>query len=361
MDAPPRRRRAILAAVDELEPIAWDQVRRRRLLGNAPRPSGEDALRCGRVRRVMLAMQRASWEQGAAAQAALEEGDWDLTVLLAREAVLRQGTDGRLAQLGADPGVTDGAAAGEAVLFAAAATGDAALAEGAERLLGYLLRRAPRAADGALLHQLPAPEAELWSDSAWMAPPFLAAAGQPEDALRQLRALRERLRLPATGLWAHRWSASQGRFTRQAAWGVGNGWAAAGAARTLAHLPPAMAAEREELAGAVRELVDACLARQRPDGLFHDVIDDPSTFVETNLAQMLAWTIYRGVAAGWLDAALLERAEAMRAAVLRKVDASGYVQGVCGAPAFDRPGTAAEGQAFFLMMEAARRGAVAVP
>lgn len=334
-------------------PIPWGELRGGALLGRGPRPSGEDALRCGRVRRVMLALQRASWEQGAAAQAALEEGDWDLTTLLAREAVLRQGADGRLAQLGADPGVTDAAAAGEAVVFAAAATGDPGLARGAERLLGWLVHRAPRAADGVLFHQLPG--GEIWSDSAWMAPPFLAVAGQPGEAVRQLRGLRRRLHVSSTGLWAHRWSEPEGRLVRAAAWGVGNGWAAAGAARTLGHLPPAMAAERAELAQQVRALVEACLAHQRPDGLFHDVVDDPATFVETNLAQMLAWTIYRGVAAGWLPDALVERAEAMRDAAVRKVDASGYVQGVCGSPSFDRPGTAAEGQAFFLMMESARR------
>jgi unsaturated rhamnogalacturonyl hydrolase len=339
-------------------PIPWDEVRRRSLLGKGPRPAAEDALRCGRVRRVLLALQRASWEQGAAAQACLEEGDWDLTILMAREAVLRQDADGRLGQLHGDPGVTDGGAVGEAVCFAAAATGDPALRQGAERMLGWLLHRAPRSAEGVLFHQLPAPDGELWSDSTWMAPPFLAVAGQPAEALRQLRGLRARLRLPAKRLWAHRWNEAQGRFVREAAWGVGNGWTAAGVARTLARLPAAMAQERDELAGWVRELLDACLAHQRADGLFHDVVDDPATFVETNLAQMLAWTIYRGVAAGWLDAALLERAEAMRRAALAKVDASGYVQGVCGSPGFDRPGTAAEGQAFFLMMEAARRGCV---
>ncbi len=335
--------------------IPWEQVRKRSLLGTPPRAAPDDALRCGRVRRVMLALQRASWEQGVAAQASLEEGDWDLAILMAREAVLRQDAAGRLAQLGGDPGVTDAGAAGEAVVFAAAATGDAGLRAGAERMLGWFLERAPRTDDGVLFHQLPAPDGELWSDSSWMAPPFLALAGQPEEALRQLRGLRRRLYLPAKRLYAHRWNEAQGRFVREAAWGVGNGWTAAGAARTLAHLPASMAAEREELAGWVRELLDACLAHQRADGLFHDVVDDPESFVETNLAQMLAWTIYRGVAAGFLERGLLARAEGLRRAVLPRVDASGYVRDVCGSPFFDRPGTAAEGQAFFLMMEAARR------
>ncbi len=341
---------------DELAvPIPWSALRGRTLLGTRPRHAlPADAARRDRVRGAMLCMQRASWEQGVAAQAALEEGEAELAILLAREAVLRQGADGRLAQLGPDPGVTDPGAAGEAVLFAALATGERALAEGAERLLGWFLRGAPRSADGVLFHQLPAPDGELWSDSFYMAPPFLALAGQPAEALRQVRGLRRRLWLPGKRLLAHRWNESRGRFVRQAAWGVGQGWAAAGMVRTREHLPAAMWEEREELAGYVRELVAGCLAHQRADGLFHDVVDDPSTFVETNLAQMLAWAIYRGVAGGWLDPALRARAEAMRAAVLGKVDASGLVQGVCGSPTFDRPGTAAEGQAFFLMMEAAR-------
>jgi hypothetical protein len=43
----------------------------------------------------------------------------------------------------------------------------------------------------------------------------------------------------------------------------------------------------------------------------------------------------------------------MRNAAHKKVDPFGIVQGVCGAPNFDHPGTATEGQACFLLMEAA--------
>jgi hypothetical protein len=45
----------------------------------------------------------------------------------------------------------------------------------------------------------------------------------------------------------------------------------------------------------------------------------------------------------------------MRAAARAKVDGLGLVQGVCGSPSFEAPGTATEGQAFFLLMEAAHR------
>jgi hypothetical protein len=68
---------------------------------------------------------------------------------------------------------------------------------------------------------------------------------------------------------------------------------------------------------------------------------------------MLAYTIYRGVRGGWLDQGFLSRADSMRVATHARVDDEGLVQGVCGSPTFDHSGTATEGQAFFLLMEAA--------
>jgi hypothetical protein len=83
------------------------------------------------------------------------------------------------------------------------------------------------------------------------------------------------------------------------------------------------------------------------------VIDDNSTFVETNAAQMISYSIYRGLQDGYLDNSYLKYARRMREAVTRKIDPYGLVQCVCGSPNFDGPGTAPEGQAFFLLMEAA--------
>jgi hypothetical protein len=70
---------------------------------------------------------------------------------------------------------------------------------------------------------------------------------------------------------------------------------------------------------------------------------------------MLAYSIFRGVKGGWLDNSYLKHGLKMRRAAYGKIDSSGLVQGVCGAPNFNKPGTATEGQAFFLLMEAAYR------
>ena len=102
---------------------------------------------------------------------------------------------------------------------------------------------------------------------------------------------------------------------------MGNGWAAAGLARLVKALPETIAA-RLRLAGYAREVIDGCLAHQRGDGLFHNVVDQPSSFVETNLAQMLAYSIYRGLGAGWLEDSYRSAADRMRSAAHAKVDAA---------------------------------------
>jgi unsaturated rhamnogalacturonyl hydrolase len=311
----------------------------------------DNSTRIEKVKQALLSMQRFSWEQGVAAQAFLELGDESLAVLMAKEAVHRQNQEGRFSVLGPDAGVTDPASNGQAVLLAAQITGNPELQAASERMLDYLLRGAPRAADGTLYHVIDRPQ--IWIDSMYMAPPFLAATGHPREAIQQIEGWRRRLWNPVKKLYSHIWDEGKQTFVRAAFWGVGNGWAAAGMTRVIKILPLEMKTEKQQLAQYVREVLDGCLAYQRPDGLFHDVVDDPSTFIETNLAQMLAYAIYRGIRAGWLESTYQSAAEQMRAAAQQKVDAFGLVQGVCGAPDFGHPGTAAEGQAFFLLMEAA--------
>ncbi|MHB8055800.1 MAG: glycoside hydrolase family 88 protein [Candidatus Aminicenantales bacterium] len=303
------------------------------------------------VKMAMLTMQRDAWEQGVASQALLEMGEKDLVILMAKEAVVRQLDDGRLAVISSNEGVTDPAANGEPLLFAAEATGDPGLRRAADKMLEYLSQRAPRTQDGTLYHI--ADKKQVWIDSMYMAPPFLAVAGRPEEAVQQVEGIRKLLWNSDAGLFSQIWDDDLRDFERKDFWGVGNGWAAAGMARIIKAMPGTMENEKKRLAGYVRAVIEGCLRRQRDDGLFHDVLDRPSSFVETNLAQMLAYSIYRGVAGGWLDAAFKKDADRMREAARRKVDGFGLVQGVCGSPNFDSSGTATEGQAFFLLMETA--------
>ncbi len=322
----------------------------------APSPDADSA-RLLKVKNAMLAMQRRAWEQGTAAQALLELGETELVVLLAKDAVVNQLKDGRLALNEGNAPVCDPAVNGEPVLFAAKQTGDPALLQAADRMLEFELHKAPRTPDGIIYHNHI--ENRIWVDAIYMLPPFLAVAGQPAEAMKQITGYRRILQDPAKKLYSHIWDEDRQVFERKALWGSGNGWAMAGMTRVLRALPPSMTAEKTRLASWIHELVDAALVWRRGDGLFHDVLDDSGTFVETNFAQMLAYTIYRGIAGRWLPDSSRATAESLRAAAIARVDAFGIVQGVCGAPNFNRVGTSTEGQAFHLLMEAARRDLLA--
>lgn len=309
------------------------------------------AERVENVKSAMLAMQRRSWEQGVAAQALLEMGETELVILFAKEAVQLQHSDGRLAIVANSRTVTDPACVGQAVLAAAAITEDRTLKDAADKMADYLLNRAPKANDGTLYHFIDRPE--VWIDSMYMAPPFLAAAGHHRQAVQQIEGFRKRMRDPEKKLYSHKWHEGNKEFMRRDFWGVGNGWTAAGITRVIDMLPGQMQEDKQRLIGYVKELIDASLPYLRDDGLFHDVIDKPETFVETNYSQMLAYTIYRGLQRGYLDESYRVYADRMRTGAIGKVDRYGLVQGVCGAPNFNAPGTATEGQAFFLLMETA--------
>ncbi|AGZ44754.1 glycoside hydrolase family 88 protein [Actinoplanes friuliensis] len=295
----------------------------------------------------LLAMQRQSWEQGVAAQAALDLGRHDLALLLAEAAVTRQAADGRLGDVDGEAGAVNGAACGEAVLAASRRTGGEIFAAAARRQLAWLTGDAPRAADGTLFHLLGG--REVWADTVYMVVPFLALSGRADLAVAQVEG--HRRRLCRDGLYAAVWSEETGSLRRADRWGGGNGWVVAAIARTL-RLVPALP-QRDVLAAHAREVLDACLALRRPDGLFHDVLDDPSTFRETNAAQMFSYAASAGAADGWLPASYADTGRDLLAAASREVDGHGVVRGACGSPTFDASGTSAEAQAFHLLARAA--------
>ena len=299
----------------------------------------------------MLSMQRASWEQGVAAQALLESGDYGLSYLFAKEAALRQTDEGRLSVLYTDNGVTDPAASGEAVLKMAKMKNDRKLLNAHKKMLHYLMHEAPRTEDGIIHHTMNSPE--IWVDSIYMAPPYLSTAGEHTEALKQIEGIRKYLWNDKQKLFSHRWHAGKNEFINEKFWGVGNGWAIASYARVIDSLPQTMKKEREQLVSYAKENIGGCLKYLRPDGLFHNVVNDRNSFVETNLSQMIAYGIYKGVKSGWLNSNYLKKADKMRQAAHAKVDELGFVQGACGAPWFNSPGRATESQAFFLLMEAA--------
>jgi len=316
--------------------------------GISSKESKETDLLAEKAKNAMLAMQRASWEQGVAVQAMIECADYDMLRLLVDAALVRQTNDGRSSMLGSNNNVTDPVAAGYGILKCYELFGDNKYKQAADRLYDYCKNKAPRNEEGALYHLNNS--REIWSDSIYMLPPFLAAYGDYDECLKQIRGYRNCLWNPENRLYSHRWNDGENRFINARFWGGGNGWAAAAFAIIYELLPDSEQTYKTEISAYLTELIEGLQTKALPNGLFNDFVGEPDSFEETNLSQMAAFAIFKGVKSGMIDKKFLNFAVKMKEGALAKVDEYGYVQGAAGSPSFNSPGTSTEAQAFLLMM-----------
>lgn len=272
-----------------------------------------------------------------------ELGRDEVWIPMAYDAIQRQRDDGRLAMAGGNIEITDPASAGEVCLRAYQKTGDVLFLNGAERMLDYL-RTAPRTPKGTLCHMLPSEGSrsrQVWVDSMYMAPPFLAVMGEYQEAVHQLQGMADELTDPETGLLFHMYDAGKERFLRRQLWSTGNGWALMGMARVHDEIASSDPVEAAGLEQKIRKMLPAMLRFQCDDGRFHDVMDDPTTFMDGTAGLMMAVCVYRGVLGGWLDESLLFAADAAFEGASAHIDSMGILHEVCGCPSFDHQGTSA--------------------
>ncbi|MSQ92706.1 MAG: hypothetical protein EXR87_07240 [Gammaproteobacteria bacterium] len=83
-------------------------------------------------------------------------------------------------------------------------------------------------------------------------------------------------------------------------WGRGNAFAALGLAEALTYLDDG--AVREKCLAMYRRHVEALGELQHASGLWHQLIDDPGTYLEQSASSMIGLAIARGWRRGWLPA-----------------------------------------------------------
>lgn len=310
------------------------------------------------VKNAMLSVQRYPWEQGVCMQALYELGDINTAIAMAHDAVLRQKEDGRLAVINDNIAVTDPAANGEVVLRAYEITGDSMYKEAADKMLSFLLNKAPRTENGTLchnevsFHEGYSPN-QIWVDSIYMAPPFLAAMGEIKEAYVQIKGMYNYLYDSESGLMYHIYDAGTKRFVRKKHWTSGNGWALLGMARVIEAAD--MANEKQiadELKAMFLGILNHLIPFQLEDGRFHDIIDEESSFIEGAGAMMMAAAVFRGIKNGWLSDEYMHYAKKVQDTMDEYVDEYGIIHEVCGCPHFLSVGTSAESMAAYIMMHA---------
>lgn len=192
---------------------------------------------------------------------------------------------------------------------------------------------ADRLFEPAPSHRVRPPRREEMSDAVFMCGPILCEAARGEDKhkyfaaavtfLTKMIALRQR----EDDLYAH------GHLC-DAAWGRGNGFPAVGMAWCLSLLPESHAG-RDELLGSYRRHMAALLRHQgvlkgQDDGMWHQVIDRPSSDAEFTCTCMIGFAMQRGISRGWLNKAKYQPAvdRAWRA-ICERIEPDGKLLAVC--------------------------------
>lgn len=155
------------------------------------------------------------------------------------------------------------------------------------------------------------------------------------EAVRQYRIYRKILRDPDTGLWSQGRGWLEDRSTLSpGAWSRGHGWLIRGMVDTLLLLPPE-SEEMKEMMGYLRELADALLKVQQPDGMWHCLLHRPAADSppETSGTALIAGNIAIAVASGFLDREpYAEAATRAFAALPAYVERDGVIQSVSPGP-----------------------------
>lgn len=300
-----------------------------------------------KAKMALLTMQRNSKEQGMASIAFLNSGDYDLVVLIAFEAIyaLTNSPEAEKTQK-----LADTAPAGEALLYAAQKTDDKNFQETVNSMTSSLLNRDQVAEENIYLY---GNNQEVNIETVFYILPFLAAAGFADEAYIRFTALRKLLYDENKHLFNPIYDAGKKEITPTGFWGSGNGLAVTGLTRMLRFIPSGMSEEKEELTDFLKELIDGCLVYLREDGLFHNIIDDTSSFVEVDLSQMLAYAIFSGIYYGYLGFDYRGKADLMRKAVNEKTDTYGFVNDACSLTDRNTSCRSVGAQVFYVLMETA--------
>ena len=209
------------------------------------------------------------------------------------------------------------------------------LKEVIDRFADYVSTKQFRLDDGLLARKSPYPKS-IWLDDAYMSVPLLAQYGKLtgdgkyfDDAAKQLKGFRQHLFVPEVGLFTHAGNADVGDDHPHYYWGRANGWYMVAMVELLDLLPEDHA-DRAQLIKILKTHAKGVATRQSGQGLWHQMLDRPDSYLETSCTAMFSYAMAKAVNRGWLDASTYAPvAIAGWNGVTTRIDGDGRLDGVC--------------------------------
>lgn len=174
----------------------------------------------------------------------------------------------------------------------------------------------PRTSDGGYWHKKIYPY-QMWLDGIYMASPFMAQYGAtfdaPEwidEAVKQITLCHKHTYDEVTGLYHHAWDESRQQLWADSItghspnfWGRSIGWWFMALVDALDYIPVTHEGY-DEIVGYVRGLAKSLPAYQDVDGLWYQVLDQPSregNFPEASVTSQLMYAYAKAVNKGYID------------------------------------------------------------
>ncbi|HWT75855.1 MAG TPA: glycoside hydrolase family 88 protein [Mobilitalea sp.] len=208
----------------------------------------------------------------------------------------------------------------------------------------WIMNELPRTKEGGFQHITSDTlnDQELWDDTLVMTVLFLANYGRImnkqayiEEAKYQFLIHIKYLTDRKTGLWFHGWTFNGNHNFTQALWGRGNCWITIAIPEFL-NLIPCEYSIRRFLLEALKAQVEALKCYQEDNGMWHTLLDDNTSYVETSATCGFAYGILRAVHLGFIDSSFKECAYKALTPVLGYIEDNGIVNQVSYGTAMGR-------------------------
>ncbi len=212
-----------------------------------------------------------------------------------------------------------------------------------ERYLGpcresaaWIMEHFPRTKEGGFQHMTSDTlnDQELWDDTLFMTVLFLANMGRIEgkqeyidEAEHQFLLHAKYLADPQTGLWYHGWTFNGNHNFAAAFWGRGNCWVTIAIPEFL-QMVPVKASVKEQLTDILLRQVQSLVKYQNESGMWHTLIDDPTSYVESSATCGFGYGILKAVHTGLIDKTYEQIALKALAPMLGYIADSGVVNQV---------------------------------
>lgn len=201
----------------------------------------------------------------------------------------------------------------------------------------WLMTDLPKTPEGGFEHVVKEGRrpGQLWDDTLMMAVLFLAQTGRMCDRsdmvaeahyqfLIHIRFLTD----TETGLFFHGWTFEGRHNYARARWARGNAWVSIAVPELFAIAPPTDPALRRYLQTVLHSQMEAVAQAQRPDGMFHTLLDDPGGPVEASATAGFGYGALAGLREGLLPPEFREVAARARDAILARIGADGVLADV---------------------------------